>query len=1011
MRFAKCLICALGILALALPAMAQVPTGTLTGHVDDGTAALPGVTVIITSPNLQGARTATTSVNGDYIFAFLPPGEYTVKFELQGFQTQETTVKVNAAQTQTVHATMPQTKVAEEVTVTGSYETISSSNQAAVTMTREMFNKLPVTAGTVLQFAALTPGTTTTGPGGALTISGAQSWENLFMVNGVNVQDNIRLTADNNLYIEDSIQETTTQTAAVSAEYGRFAGGVVNMLTKSGGNETHGSFRLGLDTADRGGIWSTREPLRTGLLNDTINKTYMLTLGGFVFKDHLWYFLGYRDQKLTSAQQTYITNLPYENVQPMKRYEAKLTYSITPNHRLIGSYNKSDRKEDGNAYQRVMDYASLVNRQLPSDLTAANYTGVLSDNFFVEAQYSKKTFTFENSGSLYRDLIRGTLMIDYWRAGSSAYRWWSPTFCGVCSPEKRDNDEWLLKGSWFLSTAGVGTHDIVFGYDNFNDVRSANNYQSGSDWRIYGYSIVRDNVVYPRELGDGSVWFLYTPIFQLTKGTSFKTESVFANDKWRLNDHLSFNVGLRYDKNHGVDASGALVAKDSKVSPRLGLVWDLKANSEWLVNASYGKYVTAIANGVADVGAGGNPASISYEYRGPDINPDTKAPTASLIDTATAIQMMFDWLDSVGGVGATQYITGAYLPGKTGFIKGSLASPSADEMTVGLTKRFGGRAMLRVDYVNRTFHDFYVTQTDTTTGTAEVNFQGATFLFDKSYTTNNDSVLKRKYNGLQLQFQWRPLDPLNVGGNYTYSKAEGNFVGETSASGPVTSGVFNYPEYFQRSWNLSYGYLPIDQRNKARFWVVWDALNTKYHKLSASLLESYFSGQPYGAYGTIDTRSYVTNPGYQTPPSNVGYWFTSRDAFRTDNITRTDLAINYAFQLPAFGTKIEFFVEPKVVNVFDEQGIEVPTIAATGYSTVYTARNSGRGLAKFDPFTTAPVQCTQIDTSVTGGKCTSVGTDGKPNANWMLATNFGKPQGPTDYQQPRTFYISFGVRF
>jgi hypothetical protein len=365
---------------------------------------------------------------------------------------------------------------------------------------------------------------------------------------------------------------------------------------------------------------------------------------------------------------------------------------------------------------------------------------------------------------------------------------------------------------------------------------------------------------------------------------------------------------LRYDKNDGKDASGTVVAKDSKVSPRLGVVWDVKGDGEWLVNASYGTYVTAIAGGVADIGAGGNPASITYDYYGPPINADPNA--ATLIDTPTAIQMMFDWLDSVGGTGAAEYISGAYLPGQTGFIKGSLDSPSADEMTVGFTKRFGNRAMVRLDYVNRTFHDFYVTQTDMTTGTAEVEFEGETYLFDKSYTLNNDTVLERKYNGVQLQFSWRPLDPLNIGGNYTYSKAEGNFVGETSASGPVTSGVFNYPEYFEQRWNLSYGALPIDQTHKARLWVVWDAIQAKHNKLSVSLLQSYLSGQPYGAYGTIATRPYVTNPGYQTTPSNVGYWFMPRDTFRTDNITRTDLAFNYAFVLPALGTNIEFFVEP-----------------------------------------------------------------------------------------------------
>ncbi|HUK14215.1 MAG TPA: carboxypeptidase-like regulatory domain-containing protein, partial [Thermoanaerobaculaceae bacterium] len=135
MKWVKSVLCVVGVAILASSALAQNPTATLTGRVDDGKAPLPGVTVTVTSPSLQGARNAVTSVNGDYIFRFLPPGEYAVKFELTGFQTQETTVKLSAAQASTVNATMPMSKVAEAVTVTGNYETISTSQQVAATVT------------------------------------------------------------------------------------------------------------------------------------------------------------------------------------------------------------------------------------------------------------------------------------------------------------------------------------------------------------------------------------------------------------------------------------------------------------------------------------------------------------------------------------------------------------------------------------------------------------------------------------------------------------------------------------------------------------------------------------------------------------------------------------------------------------------------------------------------------------------------------------------------------------
>ena len=137
----KRFLIALCVVALALPALAQNPTGTLTGRAsDDKGEALPGVTVTVASPALQGTRSAVTSINGDYIFRFLPPGDYTIKFELQGFSTLETTKKISAAQTATVNAEMPLAQVAEEVTVTGSYETISQSSQVAATITYDLIN-------------------------------------------------------------------------------------------------------------------------------------------------------------------------------------------------------------------------------------------------------------------------------------------------------------------------------------------------------------------------------------------------------------------------------------------------------------------------------------------------------------------------------------------------------------------------------------------------------------------------------------------------------------------------------------------------------------------------------------------------------------------------------------------------------------------------------------------------------------------------------------------------------
>jgi hypothetical protein len=998
MKFTRFVLVAAMLFAVALPALAQNPTGTLTGRATDGKDPLPGVTVTVTSPNLQGARTAVTEVTGGYIFAFLPAGDYHVRFELMGFQTLDTTIKINAAQTSTLNASMPTAKVAEEVTVTGTYDNISSSHQVATTYDQSLINTLPIARG-ITSAAILTPGVATTGPSGYLSISGAMSYENLYMVNGVVIQDNVRNTP-NVLYIEDAIQETTTQTAAISAEYGRFAGGIVNTLTKSGGNEFHASFRDSL-SSDK---WAAKTP-KTASRNDKINSVYEATFGGFILKDKLWFFAAGRDRKLTTNGQTYATNIPYTSVDDQKRYEGKLTFSLTPNHRVIASYMKVTTDQLNNVFGTILDLASLdKSRQLPQDLFAANYTGIITNNFFVEGQYSKRHFTFVGSGGDSRDYVNGTVVrdnVNYWYSNA-------PTFCGVCDPEKRDNEDWLVKGSWFATSDTFGSHDIVVGYDSFNDMRLSNNYQSGSNYVYWptsylstaGGAIVLDPVLQqpiPIVYGDGSSDFTYWAVLAQSQGTNFRTNSTFINDKWRLNNNWSFNVGVRYDKNDGEDASHNTVAKDSRISPRLGVSYDINGDGNWVINASHGNYVTAIAGSVASQGAG-SPSSFGYLYEGPDINTDCNPGNpGACLNEHQVLQQVFAWLyangtNSIGGPVGRSVAYGA-IAGLSQIVGKDLKSPYAQESTIGFTKRLGNRGLFRMDYVHREYKDLYSTRVDMTTGQVTDSLGNVSDL----KIIGNDNVLSKKYDGVNLQASYRLNDAWQLAGNYTWSHSYGNYEGETAGSGPIsnTSNPYYYPEYSQQSWTNPVGNLSNDQRHRGRVWAVWDLINTRHNTLSASLMQSYWSGTPYSAAGQIYSYPYVTNPGYAQRPTTVTYFFSKRGAYVTDSVTSTDLSVNYSFKVPALGTELEFYVIPQITNIFNEQAVTGPD------STIYT-RYSGSSWLLFNPFTTAPKECPQ---GTKAADCKAMG------ANWQKGPNFGKPLSATSYQLPRTITVSFGVRF
>ncbi|HET9210817.1 MAG TPA: carboxypeptidase-like regulatory domain-containing protein, partial [Thermoanaerobaculia bacterium] len=152
----RALVLGLAIALLwALPAFTQGnPNGKLSGRVTAGEQPLPGVTVTVASPNLQGTKSTVTSPTGDYLFPSLPPGEYTVTFEAQGLQTVKQVLRIGAAQSSTLDTEMAAAAVTEEIVVTGSLENISQTVQSATTYTKQLVDELP-TGRTLNEVVAL----------------------------------------------------------------------------------------------------------------------------------------------------------------------------------------------------------------------------------------------------------------------------------------------------------------------------------------------------------------------------------------------------------------------------------------------------------------------------------------------------------------------------------------------------------------------------------------------------------------------------------------------------------------------------------------------------------------------------------------------------------------------------------------------------------------------------------------------------------------------------------------
>lgn len=1002
---ARCARAALALLVLAglsAPVLEaqSLPTATLAGKVtaEDG-AGLPGIRIRLESESLQGVREITTSATGDFLAALLPTGEYTVTFQAEGMQRVSRTVSLRAASTVRLDQRMQPAGVVSSVDVASEFASAAALTAPAIeaNFEKQLIDRLPGDRS-LRSVVLLAPGVTENGPRGnvgstndrkALMISGAFSYSSLFLINGVVVNENLR-GQPYDLFIEDAIEETAVSTGNISAEYGRFTGGVVNAITRSGGNDFHGSFRLTLNN-DR---WTANNPFdrALGLDNrvDHVTQGYEETLGGPAWKDRIWLFAAGRQAKLSDSRETRLIPRPgdldptptaYVYSTDERRLEGKLTASPVRGHTLVTSYIdvKLDERNTTLNTDWLLDTAGLVSREAPYSLLALNYSGVLTSRLFLEAQYSRRRFSSRTGDLINSDPIRGTVIFDETRGQFAGFN--SPQGINT-EPESYDNDSYSVKGVYFLPTPSAGNHEIRSGYERFSESARRNQHRSGSDFWISGSAgIMRGTSLFP-SFRPGQTRIEWYPVLQPSVGSDLTTDSVFLEDRLQLGRHWGFNLGVRYDRNRDRDSRGELVSNSGEWSPRLSFRFDPRGDGRFEVHGGYARYVDKLHDNIVNAASPAGPASLIWSYAGPCVNCNPFAPTAELLPSDQALRILFDWFYGTGGTSRPPTVSGV-VPGVSAQIAPGLRPQSTREYSAGAGVAVGTGGFLRADFLHRDYRDLYSNRIDLSTGQSPPAFGK---VHDLALIGNSDKPVRR-YTAIQTQFSWRLAQSLQASGSYTWSRLTSNFRGEGPAASATLAPVEEYPEYKEKSWNYPTGYLSargqtqaaIDQRHRARVSLVY-LLPARWGDLAAAVLQSFDSGLPYEAVGLLDPRPYVQNPGYVEPPRSVMYFFTKPGSFRTDDITRTDLALTCTIR-PFRGA--ELFVRPEVLNLFNEKGV----VAVN--STVLTAQNSSGQFVRFNPFTDQPVRGVHYD----------------------LGPSFGKPTSSADYQLSRTFRVSVGVRF
>jgi outer membrane receptor protein involved in Fe transport len=597
----------------ATPLFAQETTGQIAGRIADSQGlGVPGATVTVTGP--QGVKTTTTGAEGRFAIPFLTPGTYSVRAELQGFKSiEQKDVTVSLGKTADLALKMEVGGVTEIVQVQGAVKAVdtTSTTIGAVLNTADL-SAIPV-GRRVADALYLAPGVSSSGTLGRMnpSISGGSGLENQYVVDGANVTNtgygglgsySITFGSLGNATPYDFVKEIQVKTGGYEAEYGQATGGVVNVITKSGTNQYHGSgFAYGQPK------WLQNSFTQYQAANGSINTSSTSVSdagaegGGPIVTNHLFFF-GAIDPSWNQSVFTAPPNFPLSSLGEVPRdrrtvsYAAKATLQLNSAHRIDASFF-GDPSHGATGPQRTSSLlvTPTANAQTPAFSTldygghqqAVRYDGVLNSHFLVEASFSRANNRISELPSVNQWRITDTTVtpnvitggIGYYEAGNQSL-----------------NRQGAIK-----ATNIFGSHQIKYGVE-YSDVayNQLNNLTGptfvGPDGRTTAtgaaISILPD-ITY------GKIYRVTRARYNTGHNTTQKYTDGFIQDSWKVGNRLTINPGLRYDTE---TLDGDLIKGwqlKNNWAPRIGAAYDLTGDGKTKLYGSYGIFYARIPNDLA----------------------------------------------------------------------------------------------------------------------------------------------------------------------------------------------------------------------------------------------------------------------------------------------------------------------------------------------------------------------------------------------------------------------------
>ena len=649
-------------LVLAGFALAQLnPEGRFVGRVsDDQGNPLPGVTVDASSPKLVGKASTVTDQTGTFRLFQLPSGLYVLTFTLPGFKTVERRdVVMQLSQTVTLNITMEPTTLEETVTVIGMSPLIDvKSTVKGQTMNRDVFMKLPKSRN-FDGLLSTVPGVQYDNVGGGLLVDGATGTENMWYMDGADVtQPHVGTRAQS--AVMEIIEEVKVTASGYNAEFGGSMGGVVNVITRSGGNTFHGDvigYYEGNNQLMQGksrdyGRWNPYDDELYEYVNnddlyydggkkrDDLNRFEgVFNLGGYIMRDRLWFFGSFNPQYQKQNFDRYFLSEVGQPIHTFTRTDnvwnaqAKLTAAPLAGMRISASFVNNFSKyrgaapslngtgnatyawnDDGYDYPNwsaagLLDY-SISNSLLLS--ARFGYHMSNTTNQQIKNDFTTWYFNYSNYGYASDPFfVANPNLLGY--AGTANY---GGSFL-VTDKYKLEKYSGNLDLSYYVNL--YGDHAWKAGFQWIRDAEDVFNGAPAPHVNIYwgrGYYGLASGEPVMGTYGHYQIRSGWTSPYGYVWQVKRDSFSLYLQDSWTIGNKLTVNAGLRTESEYipaftadasleGYKAKPIEFGFGDKLAPRLGAVYDVFGDSSLKVFGSFGIYYDVMKLYMAEGAFGG----------------------------------------------------------------------------------------------------------------------------------------------------------------------------------------------------------------------------------------------------------------------------------------------------------------------------------------------------------------------------------------------------------------------